>query len=52
MNFTELKEYLDFKANHYNNAEFITSDPILIPHRYQLKEDIEISGFLASTIAW
>src|SRR5690606_13967799 len=27
-------------------------DPIQIPHRYQLKEDIEISGFLASTIAW
>ena len=52
MNFTELKEYLDFKANQYNNAEFITSDPIQIPHRYQLKEDIEISGFLASTIAW
>lgn len=52
MNFDELKEYLDFKANQYNNPNFITSDPIQIPHRYKLKEDIEIAGFLASTIAW
>ena len=52
MNFDELKEYLDFKADQYNNPNFIESDPIQIPHRYNLKEDIEISGFLASTIAW
>jgi len=52
MNFTELKEFLDFKADEYNNPNFIESDPIQIPHRYQLKEDIEISAFFASTIAW
>lgn len=52
MNFNEIKEYLDFKADQYNNIDFIESDPIQIPHRFQLKEDIEISGFLASTIAW
>nr|WP_297309056.1 TIGR02757 family protein [uncultured Flavobacterium sp.] len=52
MNTTELKEFLDFKADQYNNPNFIESDPIQIPHRYNLKEDIEISGFLASTIAW
>src|SRR5690606_21075488 len=52
MNFDELKEYLDFKSDQYNNPDFIASDPIQIPHRYKLKEDIEISGFLASTIAW
>lgn len=52
MDFKELKEYLDFKADQYNNPDFIESDPIQIPHRYSLKEDIEISGFLASTIAW
>ncbi|UUV21155.1 TIGR02757 family protein [Paenimyroides aestuarii] len=52
MNFNELKDYLDFKANQYNSPRFIESDPIQIPHRYQLKEDIEISGFLAATIAW
>ncbi|WCM42612.1 TIGR02757 family protein [Flavobacterium sp. CBA20B-1] len=52
MNFNELKDYLDFKANQYNSPRFIESDPIQIPHKYQLKEDIEISGFLAATIAW
>lgn len=52
MNWEELKEFLDEKANLYNNLNFIESDPIQIPHRYQLKEDIEIAGFLASTLAW
>lgn len=52
MNFEELKEYLDFKANQYNNPSFIESDPIQIPHRFKNREDIEISGFLTSTIAW
>lgn len=52
MNFEELKDYLDFKVDQYNNPNFIESDPIQIPHRYKVKEDIEISGFLAATIAW
>lgn len=49
---TELKEFLDEKADFYNNPNFIESDPLQIPHSFSLKEDIEISGFLASTIAW
>ncbi|HUH25813.1 MAG TPA: TIGR02757 family protein [Flavobacterium sp.] len=52
MDFKELKEFLDFKADQYNNPNFIESDPIQIPHQFTLKEDIEISGFLAATIAW
>lgn len=52
MNVEELKEYLDFKSDEYNNPDFIDSDPIQIPHRFSIKEDIEISGFLAATIAW
>jgi uncharacterized protein (TIGR02757 family) len=48
----ELKEFLDFKVNQYNTKAFITDDPIQIPHQFRLKEDIEISGFLVSTIAW
>ncbi|GLB51893.1 TIGR02757 family protein [Neptunitalea chrysea] len=47
-----LKEYLDEKVHLYNNPDFITSDPIQVPHQYALKEDIEIAGFLAATIAW
>lgn len=48
----ELKEFLDEKVERYNNPNFIESDPIQIPHLYSVKEDIEISGFLAATIAW
>jgi uncharacterized protein (TIGR02757 family) len=48
----DLKEFLDEKADKYNNPDFIESDPISIPHYYSKKEDIEISGFLAATISW
>jgi uncharacterized protein (TIGR02757 family) len=52
LNFSELKDFLDAKVVQYNIPDFIDSDPLQIPHRYSLKEDIEISGFLTSTIAW
>jgi uncharacterized protein (TIGR02757 family) len=54
MKFTksDLKEFLDEKAEQYNRPSFIKSDPISIPHRYSDKGDIEIAGFLAATIAW
>lgn len=47
-----LKEFLDEKYHLYNNKSFIATDPIQIPHRFSKKEDIEIAGFLAATIAW
>lgn len=49
---SELKDFLDEKVTLYNNPNFIESDPIQIPHQFSLKEDIEIAGFLAATIAW
>ena len=52
MNDKDLKEYLDFKANQYNNIEFINSDPIQLVHQFDKKEDIEIVAFLIATIAW
>lgn len=52
MNPSELKEFLDEKVILYNRPDFIESDPIQIPHRYQLKEDIEIAAFLTATISW
>ena len=52
MNKQELKEFLDEKVLEYNNLKFIESDPVQIPHLFTLKEDIEIAGFLAATIAW
>ncbi|MGB5370665.1 MAG: TIGR02757 family protein [Flavobacteriaceae bacterium] len=52
MNRKTLKEFLDAKVIEYNRAHFLETDPILVPHRYAMKEDIEISGFLTATIAW
>lgn len=47
-----LKEFLDQKVQTYNTPQFLSSDPIQIPHRFSKKEDIEIAGFLTATIAW
>ncbi|MDM8002434.1 MAG: DUF2400 family protein [Bacteroidota bacterium] len=47
-----LKEFLNEKVDLYNRPPFIGLDPISIPHRFTLREDIEIAGFLAATIAW
>jgi uncharacterized protein (TIGR02757 family) len=52
VNRSELKEFLDYKVSQYNQPQFIESDPISIPHRFSIKEDIEIAGFLVATIAW
>ena len=49
---SELKSFLDYKVEQYNTPEFITSDPVQIPHLFQKKEDREIAGFLTATIAW
>ena len=48
----DLKEFLDLKVETYNRFNFIESDPIQTPHLFSKKEDIEIAGFLAATIAW
>jgi uncharacterized protein (TIGR02757 family) len=48
----EIKDFLDYKVAEFNRPEFIDLDPISIPHRYSLKEDIEISAFLTATISW
>ncbi len=48
----ELKEFLDAKVQEYNQTAFIENDPISIPHQYLKKQDIEISGFVASVFAW
>jgi uncharacterized protein (TIGR02757 family) len=40
------------KFEKYNNKSFIELDPISIPHFFTKKQDIEISGFIAATLAW
>jgi len=48
----ELKDFLESKARQYETELFIPTDPIQIPHQFSKKEDIEISAFLTSVIAW
>ncbi len=48
----DLKDFLDEKVQKYNHPSFIETDPIQIPKRFSKKENIEISAFLAATIAW
>lgn len=52
MNKRALKEFLETKYLQYNRPSFIENDPILIPHGFVGKEDIEISALLTATIAW
>ncbi len=47
-----LKEFLDKKVEEYNRPEFINDDPILVPHLFTKKQDIEIAAFFASIFAW
>jgi uncharacterized protein (TIGR02757 family) len=49
---TELKPLLDEAVDTYNRKAFIENDPILIPHRFSKKEDIEIAAFFAASLAW
>ena len=51
-NIPDLKDFLDEKSYQYESLEFIKDDPILIPHSFTKKEDIEISGFITSVISW
>lgn len=48
----ELKGFLEYNYDKYCRPEFIETDPIRIPRMFTGKEDIEIAGFLAATIAW
>ena len=47
-----LKSFLDSKVIQYNRPEFIKNDPVVIPHLFSNKQDIEIMGFWAATLAW
>jgi uncharacterized protein (TIGR02757 family) len=48
----KLKDFLDSKAEQYNEPSFIKDDPICVPHLFTKKQDIEISGLFAATFAW
>lgn len=48
----ELRGMLEHLYDKYNRPEFIEPDPISIPHAFEGRDDREIAGFLAATIAW
>lgn len=49
---TNLQLFLDSKVIQYNQPNFIENDPIVIPHQFSKKQDIEIMGFFAAILAW
>jgi len=52
MNDFDLYSFLEEHYARYCTPVFIDTDPVQIPHSFTRKEDIEISGFMAATIAW
>ena len=47
-----LKEFLEEKYIKYNHPDYISTDPIQIPHMFTDPRDIEIAALLTATIAW
>lgn len=47
-----VRNFLERKTAEFNRPGFIADDPVSVPHLFTRKEDIEIAGFLAATIAW
>lgn len=47
-----LKEQLDQLFDQFHVPQFISDDPICIPHRFVKKQDIEIAGFWTAMLSW
>ena len=47
-----LYDLLEENYLRFNTFDFISTDPISIPHQFTLKQDIEISGLLTAIISW
>lgn len=52
INNTDIAELLEELYHRFNTPDFISEDPISIPHMYSSKLDREIAGFMSATIAW
>ncbi len=46
------KKILDEYIEKYLTTDFISEDPIFIPHQFSAPRDIEISGFFTALISW
>jgi uncharacterized protein (TIGR02757 family) len=47
-----LARFLNDKVEEYNRPSFIPADPISIPHRFSVRQDIEIAGFFTAIFSW
>ena len=43
---------MDEQVERFNQPDFIKDDPIQIPHQFSKKQDIEITAFWTSMLAW
>ena len=48
----DIKNKLLMCAEMYHRTDFIQSDPVQFPHRYTLKQDIEVSGLLTAIMSF
>lgn len=48
----ELKPLLDDINDHVEQQDYISKDPVQFMHAFDRKQDMEIAGFLAATMAW
>lgn len=48
----EIRNILIACASAYHCADFICDDPVQFPHRFSLKQDIEISGLLTAIMSF
>ncbi|MCB9353013.1 MAG: TIGR02757 family protein [Lewinellaceae bacterium] len=48
----QLKSFLDDAVRRFNTPDFISGDPISIPHGLARPQDREIMGFWTATLAW
>lgn len=48
----DIRHALIIAADRYETAGFIPADPIQFPHRYTLKQDIEISALISAWMAY
>lgn len=47
-----LQEYLNERADTFNQPDFIAADPISLPHRFTKLQDIEIIGLWVAILSW
>ncbi len=47
-----IKTFLDQKVDEFNQEDFITLDPVSVPHHFSRPQDIEIAAFFAAIFSW